>query len=49
MVPILAKNVPCHLQELALIDCKLSPTLIEDLMLHLTERSRIKKFSLVNA
>ena len=49
MEPLLKRAVPNHLQELQLIDVKMSPTTIELLMDSIIEFSRIRKFALVNA
>lgn len=44
---LLERGVPNHMLELQIIDCKMSATLIEDLMENLSE-SKLKKFALVN-
>ena len=41
-------TVPHHMEELSLIDCRISPTLIEQLMGLLLQKSRIRKLALVN-
>ena len=46
--PILLRSAPNHLEELSIIDVKLTPTLIEELMEQLKSKSRIKKIALVN-
>ena len=47
MAPILYRPVPNHLEELAIIDIKVTPTVIEELLEAITYKSRIKKFALV--
>ena len=42
------RAVPNHFEELQLIDCRISPTLIEQLMGLLLQKSRVRKLSLVN-
>ena len=46
--PILLRAAPNHLEELSIIDIKLSPTLIEELVVMLENKSRVKKLALVN-
>ena len=48
MLPIFEHPVPYHMEELSLIDCKIGATLIEQLMDFMVEKSRIRKFALVN-
>lgn len=48
LVPILRRPVPNHLEEIKIIDCKVSATLIEQLLEQLNTKSRIKKLALVN-
>ena len=42
------RAAPNHLEELSIIDIKLSPTLIEELIVQLENKSRVKKLALVN-
>ena len=49
MEPLLRRGVPNHLQELQLIDVKMSPTTIELMMDSIMEHARLRKFALVNA
>ena len=46
--PILTRSVPNHLEQVSIIDCKISPTLMEHLLDELLEKSRIKKMALVH-
>lgn len=46
---MLERSLPNHFDELCLIDCKMTPTLIENLMESLLGRSRLRKFALVKA
>ena len=48
MVPLFEKRLPNHLEELKIIDCKLNPTLIQQLMDNLLNRSQLRSLSLVN-
>jgi hypothetical protein len=48
LCPIFDKRLPNHLQELKIIDCKISVTLITQLMHFLIEKSQLKSFTLVN-
>ena len=49
LTPIIQNPIPHHLEELSLVDAKITPTLIEQLMETLVEnRNRLKKFTLVN-
>lgn len=47
IVGSLRHHVPYHLDELSIIECRISPFLIESLMQLLTTESRLRKFTLV--
>ena len=49
LTPLLNKVAPNHLEEISLIDCKMTPTMIEQMMELLLESSRVNKLCLVNA
>lgn len=50
LIPIFIKPIPHHLEELQIIDCKLSATLVELMMDGLIENhARLKKLTLINA
>lgn len=46
--PLFQKNVPFHLEELKLVDLKMSPKCIEDLLKMMTELCYLGRLSLVN-
>ena len=46
--PLLAKRLPNHLEELKIIDCKMSGSLIESLLNTLSKQSQLRKLALVN-
>ena len=45
--PLLDRRAPNHLQELQIIDCKMTPTLVELFMDQLIRSSRLRKLNLV--
>lgn len=47
LMPVFMRRIPHHMEELKLIDCKVSPTLIIKLMDTLLEQSLIKRIALV--
>ena len=47
--PILSKSIPFHLEELRLINCRMSPKTTDDLVNALYDRCFLKKLALVNA
>lgn len=47
--PIFERSLPHHFEELCLIDCKMTPSLIESLMDALQLKQRVRKFALVKA
>ena len=46
--PVFMRRIPHHMEEIKLIDCKISPSLIVNLMETLSEQSLIKRLALVN-
>ena len=48
LVPLMTRPVPNHLEQIQIIDCKVPPTLIEQLLDELLCNSRVKKLALVN-
>jgi Ran GTPase-activating protein (RanGAP) involved in mRNA processing and transport len=48
MKPLYQNRYPYHLEELKLIDCKITTTCLESLIDNLIEQSQIKKLALVN-
>ena len=50
MGPIFHKRIPNHLEELSIVDCKMTATMVEQLMDSLIRNNaRLKKLTLVNA
>lgn len=49
LTPLLERRIPHHLEELNFIDCRISSTLIEQLIDTMMKQSQIKKFALCQA
>ena len=50
LIPVIQKPIPNHLEELSIIDCKMTATQVEQLMDGLIDNhARLKKLTLVNA